>query len=58
MKKVLKEIQTGEFAKQWMLENQANRPQFNAQRRSESEHQIEAVGKELRGMMSWLKKGK
>jgi len=58
MKKVLSEIQSGEFAKQWMLENQANRPQFNAQRRSESEHQIEAVGKELRGMMSWLKKGK
>ncbi len=56
MKKVLKEIQEGTFAKKWILENQANRPNFNARRRIESEHQIEVVGKELRKMMSWLKK--
>ncbi len=56
MKKVLKEIQDGTFAKNWILENQANRPSFNAIRKSESELQIETVGKELRKMMSWLKK--
>ncbi len=55
MRKVLKEIQEGTFAKNWILENQANRPGFNARRRIESEHQIEKVGKELRKMMSWVK---
>lgn len=56
MKKVLKEIQNGEFARSWMLENQVNRPVFNAIAKQEEEHQIEQVGKELREMMSWLKK--
>lgn len=56
MKKVLREIQDGTFAKNWILENQANRPYFNATRRMEAESQIEVVGKELRKMMSWLKK--
>lgn len=56
MKKVLTEIQNGVFARNWILENQANRPQFLATRRRESEHQIETVGKELRSMMSWIKK--
>ncbi|MEI7885085.1 MAG: ketol-acid reductoisomerase [Clostridia bacterium] len=56
MKKVLTEIQDGTFAKNWILENQANRPNFLARRRIESEHLIEKVGKELRKMMSWLKK--
>ena len=56
MKKVLKEIQEGKFAKEWILENQANRPAFNARRKIEQEHQIEVVGKELRKMMSWIKK--
>ena len=55
MKKVLSEIQDGTFAKNWILENKANRPAFNARRRIESEHQVEAVGKELRKMMSWMK---
>lgn len=55
MKKVLAEIQDGSFAKQWILENQANRPTFNALRRQKAAHQIETVGKELRGMMPWLK---
>ena len=56
MRQILAEIQSGEFAKKWMLENQANRPVFNAMRRSEAEHQIEKVGKDLRAMMPWLKK--
>ncbi len=56
MKKVLTEIQDGTFARNWILENQANRPHFNAMRRIQSEHQVEAVGKELREKMSWQKK--
>ena len=56
MKKILAEIQDGTFARNWILENQANRPNFLARRRLESQHKIEVVGKELRGMMSWIKK--
>jgi len=56
MRKVLKEIQDGTFAKNWILENQANRPFFNARRKLEQNHPIEVVGRELRKMMSWLKK--
>jgi ketol-acid reductoisomerase len=56
MKKVLAEIQDGTFARNWILENQANRPAFNARRRLEAEHGIEQVGKKLREMMSWLNK--
>jgi ketol-acid reductoisomerase len=56
MQQVLREIQDGTFARKWILENQVNRPHFNAVRRIESEHQVEKVGKELRKMMSWLKK--
>ena len=56
MKQILKEIQNGTFAKTWILENQANRPMFNAMRRKGAEHPIEAVGKELRAMMPWIKK--
>lgn len=55
MKKILEEIQDGTFAAKWILENQCGRPHFNAKRRIEGEHQIEAVGRELRKMMSWLK---
>lgn len=55
MKQVLAEIQDGTFAKNWILENQANRPAFNAMRRKGAEHPIEEVGKNLRGMMSWMK---
>jgi ketol-acid reductoisomerase len=54
MKKVLQEIQTGSFAKDWILENKANRPVFNAIRKAELSHPIVQVGKELREMMSWL----
>ncbi|USG64293.1 ketol-acid reductoisomerase [Brevibacillus ruminantium] len=56
MKKVLAEIQDGTFARNWILENQANRPGFNARRRMEAEHPIEQVGEKLRGMMSWINK--
>lgn len=54
MKKVLSEIQSGEFAKNWILENQAGRPGFNAKRRQEMAHPMVNVGKQLRGMMTWL----
>ena len=56
MRKVLEEVQDGTFAKNWLVENQVNRPYFKAKRRIESEHPLEVVGKKLRGMMSWLKK--
>jgi len=56
MKKILKEIQTGEFAREWILENQAKRPVYNKLRKMGEEHLIEKVGKKLRAMMSWLKK--
>jgi ketol-acid reductoisomerase len=58
MKIVLGQIQDGTFAREWILENQAGRPSFNAMRRLNAEHQIEEVGAELRGMMSWLKKSR
>jgi ketol-acid reductoisomerase len=54
MKRILSEVQDGSFAKSWILENQANRPSFNAMRKREQEHQIEKVGKELRKMMPWI----
>jgi ketol-acid reductoisomerase len=54
MKKVLGEVQDGSFARNWILENMANRPHFNAQRRMQKESLIEKVGKELRKMMKWI----
>jgi ketol-acid reductoisomerase len=56
MREILDEVQSGEFAREWILENQAGRPVFNALRRIEEEHPIEEVGKKLRAMMPWLKK--
>lgn len=56
MKRILEEVRSGTFAKKWILENLANRPVFNAKKRMEQQHQIEKVGKELRKMMSWIKK--
>ena len=58
MKKVLDEIVSGKFAKDWILENRAGRTVFRAIYAREAEHQIEKVGKELRSMMPWLKKKK
>ncbi|MHB9023757.1 MAG: ketol-acid reductoisomerase [Armatimonadota bacterium] len=57
MRRVLKEIQDGTFASNWILENQAGRPHFLAMRRMRSEHIIEEVGKQLRNMMPWLREG-
>jgi len=56
MKKILAEVQNGEFAKRWILENKAGRPAYNAMKKKESEHLIEKVGVELRKMMPWLEK--
>jgi ketol-acid reductoisomerase len=56
MAQILSEIQDGSFAKEWILENQAGRPVYNALKRMDSEHLIEEVGAELREMMPWLKK--
>jgi ketol-acid reductoisomerase len=55
MKKILTEIQNGDFARQWILENKAGAPSFKAMRRRERNHPVEQVGKELRKMMSWIK---
>jgi ketol-acid reductoisomerase len=55
MKTILKQIQTGEFAKEFVLENQANRPVYNSILRNEAEHLIEKVGERVRGMFSWIK---
>lgn len=55
MRKILKEIQTGEFAREFILENQAGAPAFKAQRRIAKEHPIEIVGEKLRSMMPWIK---
>ena len=56
MQEILAEVQSGEFAREWILENKAGRPVFNAIRRHEKEHPIEEVGAKLRAMMPWLKK--
>jgi ketol-acid reductoisomerase len=56
MEVMLAEVQDGTFAREWILENQANRPVYNALKRMDEEHLIEKVGKELRAMMPWLKK--
>ncbi len=54
MERILEEIQTGQFAKEWILENMAGRPVYNAMKRKDSEHLIEQIGKKLRSMMSWI----
>lgn len=56
MRKILQEIQSGQFAREFVLENQAGKPGFTAMRRQEAEQPIEEVGKDLRAMFSWLKK--
>lgn len=55
MRGILSEIQSGEFAKEFILENRAGRPSFNALRRQAAEHPMEQVGARLRGLMPWLK---
>ena len=58
MKAVLKDIQTGEYAKSFILENRAGAPTLQSRRRLNAEHQIEVVGEQLRAMMPWIKKNK
>ncbi|MBM3965740.1 MAG: ketol-acid reductoisomerase [Planctomycetes bacterium] len=54
MKKILREIQTGQFAREWILENKAGAPAFKASRRLERKHAIEQVGQKLRSLMKWI----
>jgi ketol-acid reductoisomerase len=54
MKRVLEDIQSGKFTRDWMLENKVNQTSFKATRRRNAEHPIETVGEELRGMMPWI----
>jgi ketol-acid reductoisomerase len=58
MKEVLADIQSGRFARDWVLENRAGQASFKAMRRREAEHQIEEVGAKLRGMMPWITKNR
>jgi ketol-acid reductoisomerase len=58
MKRVLNEIQTGKFAREWMLENAAGQPSFKAMRRLGAEKDIEKIGAKLRAMMPWIAKNK
>jgi ketol-acid reductoisomerase len=57
MRKILQEIQTGQFAREFVLENMSGKAGFTSMRRREAEHPVEEVGKDLRAMFSWLKKG-
>ena len=54
MKQALKNIQTGDYAKNFILEGQTNYPEMTARRRLNAAHQIEQVGEKLRGMMPWI----
>jgi ketol-acid reductoisomerase len=54
MKKILQEIQSGEFAREWILENRAGRPVFNANKRRDRNHLVEQVGRRLRKLMTWI----
>ena len=58
MKRMLEEVQNGSFAREWILENRANRPVFNAMTRRGEAHPIEEVGRRLRAMMPWIAKGR
>ena len=56
MKAILDDVQTGQFAREWLQENEVGRPVYNARKRQDQEHLVEEVGAKLRGMMSWLDK--
>jgi ketol-acid reductoisomerase len=53
MAAMLEEVQSGEFAREWLAENQANRPVYTQRRRAEQDHEIEAVGERLRALFAW-----
>jgi ketol-acid reductoisomerase len=55
MKRILNEIQTGQFAREWILENRAGAPAFKAMRRRDRNHPVEEVGRRLRKLMTWIK---
>ncbi len=55
MRRILEEVQSGEFAREWILENQAGQPSFHSLRQKEKKHLIEEVGQKLRRMMPWIK---
>jgi ketol-acid reductoisomerase len=57
MKRVLDDIQSGKFTRDWMLENRVNQTSFKAMRAKLAQHPIEEVGEKLRAMMPWIKKG-
>jgi len=57
MKQILSEIQSGEFAKEWIAENRAGGENFDRMRSESASSQIETVGKDLRGMMPWIDQG-
>ena len=54
MKRILDEVQSGQFAREWILENKANTPTFQAMRKRDRNHELEKVGLELRRMMTWI----
>jgi ketol-acid reductoisomerase len=56
MEEILDEIQSGKFAREWMLENMVNRPVFNALTKADEDHLIEEVGREVRAMMPQFRK--
>jgi ketol-acid reductoisomerase len=58
MKRVLADIQSGKFTRDWMLENKVNQTSFKAMRARSAAHQIETVGEKLRAMMPWIGKNK
>jgi ketol-acid reductoisomerase len=58
MKKILKEVQSGDFAREWIAENKKGRPQFNKLREECDQHPIEKIGAKLRSMMEWIQKKK
>ena len=58
MKKILSEIQSGEFAKEWMEEHKSGQTKFKMMRKEQAEHSIEAVGEKLRTLMPWIAEGK
>ena len=58
MKKILSEIQSGQFAKEWMNEHKSGQTQFKSMRKKQAEHPIEAIGEKLRNLMPWIAEGK
>jgi ketol-acid reductoisomerase len=54
MKQILAEIQSGEFAREWIAENRAGQENFQRMRQEGKDHQVEKTGAELRGMMDWI----